>query len=618
MNEKPMIRLYGDMMIRKRIKLLLQFLLISLSAYQLISCLYADISISASVDKDKVVFGESITLQVNVSGDVLNIPNPLLPELADFNVYSSGSSSKSSYSTDGKASSAETHSFILSPNKPGKFTINPITLTVKGKTYSTKPINVEVLPAGSGTAQPQKQVSKQKTEVTDGEKREVFITAELDKKKAFVNEGVTYIFRFFTSRNLYSNPRYSPPNFTGFIVEDLPPQRGYQTSINGRIYNVIEVKTMLFPTSPGVYNLGTASLSVSMRDFSRSPFGNLFDDDFFKDFFSSGKTTIVKSEPITLNVVALPEQGKHGNYSGAVGKYKINTSVDKSKVEANSPVTLTVSISGEGNIKSILEPRFPDIVGIRKYDTVSSVNVSKANYTVTGSKMFKTVIIPERPGDLIIPEVSFSYFDPEKKSYENIESESIQLKVLPSSKPVSAKQPAFSGGISILGQDIRFIKTEPGKKSDGNIRNIASNILLIITPILFLFSFGYNRYNFFVSKNFNLIRSKRAFREFDKKIGNLQKTPVDTRDFYSSVFDLIIKYLSDKSKTVLSGSTFAEIENILIQKNLSSDSIRKIRDILENTDFMRFSPSVDKNVNLKDDAIRIRTVIYNIEKDWKL
>lgn len=589
--------------------------------FSLFTFVYADISINASVDRDRVAFGESVSLQVNVSGDVSNLPPPALPALADFNVYSSGTSQNISFA-NGKVSSSRTYNFVLSPNKPGKFTIGPVSLTVDGKTYSTEPINIEVLSTGTssvGSAPPQEQSGKQQVNAAPGENREIFITASLDKKNVFVNESVTYTFRFFTARNLYSNPGYNPPDFTGFIVEDLPPQRSYRTQINGKTYSVVEIKTKLFPASPGMYNLGTASLKVNIQDFSRTPFGNFFDDDFFKSFFSSGKTTVVKSEPLTLKVVALPAEGKPADFAGAVGIYRISAVSDKSKVEANSPVTLTVNISGEGNIKSISEPKFPGMVGVRKYDTVSSVNISKANYSVTGSKIFKTVVIPERPGIITIPEISFSYFDPGAKKYKNIKSSPLRLEILPSSRPVSANLPPVgSGGIDILGQDIRFIKTELGKKPNGNIKNTASNILLIITPIFFLISLGYNRYDFFVSGNSGIIKSRRAYKEFNKKISGLEKSFAGIEDFYGAIFDLTIKYLSDKSRVVLSGCTFGEIENVLLQKNISPENIKTVRDILENADFVRFTPVADKNINMKMEADRIRTAIRNIEKDWKL
>ncbi|MEW6555793.1 MAG: BatD family protein [Elusimicrobiota bacterium] len=586
------------------------FLLLT-SCFLLLSCLYADINIQATVDRNTVNFGESITLQVTVAGDVANIPKPELPPLADFNVYSSGTSQNISF-VNGRVSASITYNFILSPNRAGKFAIGPVKLTVSGKDYTTNPINIEVL-----SGQSQKPVDTQQFKLDDEKAQGLFVTAELDKRKCFVNEGITYTFRFFTSRNLFSNPEYNPPNFTGFIVEDLPPQRNYQTIINGKRYNVIEIKTKLFPTTSGKYALGSASLKASVQDFTRDPFSGFFDDDFFRGFFGGGKSVVVQSKPLSVEVLPLPTENKPADFSGAVGAYNISASVDKKEIEANNPVTLTVTISGEGNIKSIPEPQFPSIIGVRKYDTISSVNISKANYKVTGSKVFKTVLVPDRAGNLIIPEVVFSYFNPEKKEYQKLKTPVVNLKVLPSKISAVPTLPVIASGINIVGQDIRFIKTELDKNISWKSEKIIADVLLVCSVLVFFGRLGYNRYRFFVSKNYEFIRSKKAFKKFEKNINKIKHT-IDVKEFYGTVFDSVVEYLSDKTSSNLSGFTFSEIENVLAQKNLAVTAIKKIRELLENADFMRFAPSVDKNVNLATEIKKIKSIISEIEKEWEI
>ncbi|PIU83767.1 MAG: hypothetical protein COS68_02250 [Elusimicrobia bacterium CG06_land_8_20_14_3_00_38_11] len=583
--------------------------------YSLFSAIYAEININASVDKNTVNFGDSIILQVVVSGDVSNIPKPELPSLTDFNVYSSGTSQNISF-VNGQVSSSVTYNFILSPNKPGKFTIGAVSLIVAGKKYSTAPINIEVLPSGSSPSQ--KQVNLPQTDISSQHNREIFVTAVLDKKRVFVNEAITYTFRFFTARNLYSNPEYRPPNFTGFMVEDLPPQKNYQTIIDGKRYNVIEIKTALFATSPGNYNLGEASLLASVRDFTNDPFGNFFDDDFFKGFFDGGKTVSVKSKPLSVEVLPLPSENKPANFSSAVGSYDIKSSADKSEVEVNNPITLTVTISGFGNVKSILEPKFPNIAGVRKYDTISSVNISKSNYKVSGSKTFNTVIVPLNPGYVIIPEFEFSYFNPSEKEYKRIKSNSIKIKVKPSTGSSSVKLPVASSGINIIEQDIRFIKTNIGKKSDNKTIFLVSNIIFIISVLIFLASFSCNRYNYFISKNYSLIKSRRAFKEFEKSIKNLIKNGVKSEEFYGGIYESLIKYISDKTRMAVSGYTFGEMENILLKKNLNADNIKEIKEILENANFMRFAPSVKGSIDFKAEATKIKETVRNIEKGWRI
>ena len=477
---------------------------------------------------------------------------------------------------------------------------------------------MEVLASGSASPWPQKQIDVSQPDITPTHPEEIFVTASLDKKRAFVNEPVTYTFRFFTARNLYSNPEYHPPDFTGFIVEDLPPQKNYQTVISGKRYNVIEIKTALFATSPGNYNLGMATLLASVRDFTNDPFGNFFDDDFLKGFFGGGKTVSVKSKQLSIEILPLPTEGKPSNFSGAVGKYDINVSADKSEVEANNPVTLTVAISGEGNIKSIPEPKLPAVAGTRKYDTISSVNVSKSNYKVSGSKTFKTVIVPLNAGYITIPGIEFLYFNPAGKKYETIKSDPLKIKVKPSVNPAPAKFSAVSSGINIFEQDIRFIKTNIGKKSDNGAISHISNLIFAVSILLLLASFGYNRYNYFISKNYGLIKSRRAFKEFEKSVNNLTKNNVKTEEFYCGIYDALIRYISAKIGVPVSGFTFGEIENILLEKNLPAEDIKKIREILEKADFIRFASSAGRDIDINKASAEVRETVRNIEKRWRL
>ena len=581
-----------------------------------VTCLPAEVNISASVDRSTLNFGDSVTLQVSVSGDAANMPKPSLPQLGEFRVYSSGTSQNISF-VNGRVSSSLVYNYILSPNRPGKFVIGSVSIDVGGKRYSTNPINIDVLPAGN--QHPQKQVDRQQLDVGDEKKQGIFVTAQLDKKRVFVNEGIIYTFRFFTSKNLASNPQYAPPNFTGFMTDDLPPQRTYQTTIDGTVYNVIEVKTQLFPTAPGKYNLGSASLQASVQDFAGTPFDGFFDDNFFKGFFNSGQPLVLKSKPLNLEVIPLPADKKPADFSGAVGNYFIRAIADRQNVGANNPVTVTVEISGAGNIKTISEPKIPALAGVRKYDTISSFNISKSGYKVSGSKSFKTVLIPEMPGELTIPCIEFSFFDSEKKEYREIKSSPIHIKVTASKAGSSTgKLSVPAAGVNVVGQDIRFIRTAFSSENGSRAADAFGDVLLIAACLILSGSFLYNRYNAFIVKNYDFIKSKRAYREFVRGVDRIDYKAVKIERFYGMIFELIIKYLSDKTKVAFGGLTFKEIEIILSNKRMPPENIKKIRDTLEEADFIRFTPSLNKKIDMKSAAEKIRSLVSEIEKGWEI
>jgi hypothetical protein len=297
----------------------------------------------------------------------------------------------------------------------------------------------------------------------------------------------------------------------------------------------------------------------------------------------------------------------------------MKSSADLQSVGTNNPVTVTVEIAGDGNVRSVTSPRIPAIAGVRKYDTISSINISKANYRVSGSKTFKTVMIPEMPGKLTIPGFEFAFFNPAKREYQKLKSAPIEIKVTASGTPSSGvKQPVSSEGVNVVGQDVRFISMNFSKYSGPGIAGVFADVLIIIACLLFAVSFLYNRYNAFVSKNSGFIKSRRAFGEFAKGIKRLERKNPSAEKFYASVFELVTNYLGDKAGMPFTGLTFKEIENILTCRNMPQEYIKRIRELLEEADFMRFAPSMNKGVDTKKETEKIKILISEIEKGWKI
>ena len=109
------------------------------------------ISITAEVNKTQVALDDQVVLSVTISGAQASLPNPQLPPLPNFSVYSSGSSQNISF-VNGRVSSSVAHTFVLVPRAVGKGLIPPITVSAKGVTAHTEPIEVQVLPPSNAAS----------------------------------------------------------------------------------------------------------------------------------------------------------------------------------------------------------------------------------------------------------------------------------------------------------------------------------------------------------------------------------------------------------------------------------------------------------------------------------
>jgi hypothetical protein len=520
---------------------------------------------------------------------------------------------------NGHASSQLVYSYALAPQSPGDYTIPAFTLQAGNQTLSTKPINIKVV-SGSTPAPSSSSAAPEATGATQ-KQRDLFVTTSVDKKTVVVGEPVTLSFRFYSSQRaqLSAQPSYQPPSVNGFMAEDLPPQRNFTSNLNGQSYSVIELKTALFPTQPGKLTIGSAALECRIRDFSR---GGDPMNVFMEDFFAGGRAMILRSDPISIHVDPLPSEGRPADFRGDVGEYKINAKLDKATVQLHEPVTLTVTVSGEGNIKSLSTPSLPHLDGIKTYETVSSLNISKSDYRVQGSKAFNTVIKPDVSGDLTIPSIPFSYYDPRAKAYRTTGSAPLKLKVLPSSAPeteVSSPMGSLEG-VKVVGQDIRFIQTNGRLRSHrapfaGGRIFLALNLLPGLTFLgIWIIEFRRARVSadlagFSFRRAYrNAVRSSRAAEKFLKS--------GDLPGYYAALRKVLMEYLGNKLKSPAQGLIWEHVEQDLRQRSVADGALQPLKNLWEDFDRARFTPGLLSVAEAEKHGRDLENVLKQLEGVW--
>jgi hypothetical protein len=103
---------------------------------------FADVSVVASVDRNHVAFGESVTLTIAVQGTQSGA-QPSIPKVDG--LAFDGPSTQSSFSlNNGQMSQSISFVYQVTPSRTGAFTIPAMDVNVGGKTYSTTPIQLVV------------------------------------------------------------------------------------------------------------------------------------------------------------------------------------------------------------------------------------------------------------------------------------------------------------------------------------------------------------------------------------------------------------------------------------------------------------------------------------------
>ena len=385
-------------------------------------------SVTAQVDRNRISIDDSIVLKVVFEDGKGEVD---ISVLTDFRIISRSSSSNISI-VNGKYSKSLTVIYRLVPVKQGQLLIPPLKVLHEKKIYATRPIVVDVLAANV----------KPKTS------RDIFMEAGLSAASLFTGQQAVYQLKLYSAVR-FSNARLQQPSFTGFTAKEAGERKNYQKSINGRVYNVIAINYVIIPEAAGEFKIEPAVISCDVAvKGRRDPFGDSF---FSNNFFSFGRseTRRFSTDSLSIKVDPLPPYtGGAVPFSGVVGKFDINAELDRDELEVGESATLTVTLSGQGNIMDAQAPEiiFPSDFKIYDDSPVEEIELTIEGYA--GKKVFKKAIVPVRQGSYTIEPVEFSFFNVINRQYEVVSTAPMTLEVVPSALPETAEMIPDPGSLN--------------------------------------------------------------------------------------------------------------------------------------------------------------------------
>ncbi|NOY76345.1 MAG: protein BatD [Calditrichaeota bacterium] len=592
-----------------------------------------NLSVRAYLNQNRISVGQQFSVSVEASGSgASKISSPKLPDISKFADFMGSSSSQSIQFINGSMSVSKTLIYYYRATRAGAFTIPPIVVKVKGKTYKTNPLTLLIQsrtpsqpPPVAGGQQPSAN-PRTGTGAKSRSNSTLFLRALVNRRKVYQNEPVVVTFRIYTRVSVTGYGVKSLPRTEGFWAEDIPLPPRPQTRneiLNGVKYVVADLKKMvLFPTAPGkkVIDPMVVTCQVQIRNTRRSR--DIFDDFFNDDFFGKQVERDIQSQPITITVLPLPEEGKPADFSGAVGTFNMTAKLSKDSVKANEAVTLTVKISGTGNIKMLPEPKVTIPPDFERYEPKITEKINRTATGVHGYKTFEYVLIPRFPGEQRIAPISFSYFNPVKKAYQTVHSPEFVVHVKPGAESVVSLGEGLSKeDVQLIGKDIRFIKTQPPEfqKINHFFYKTAFFWLIVFFPLIVLGgAFGYKRYQDRLTENVAFARSQKANQIAKKRLQNAKKMlAVDTqKEFFAEISRALLGFFGDKFNLPTAGIMTDEVEKLLRDRGVDEETIRRYLDCLRTCDFQRFAPANSTLEDMKrcfDDAsqaiIRLEKVI---------
>ena len=581
-----------------------------------------DIVVTTSVDRTQISQNQRFELKVEVSGkDANSAAEPELPDMGTFAVYRGSSSSQNIQIINGSMNVTKGYSYYYLAQKLGSFSIGPVTVKYKDQVFSSKPIEVEVV--SDATSTPNQQGSGQ-AEPNAANAENLFLRAEVNKKRVYRNEPVIVDYRLYFRVQVTNYAFTSQPNYGDFWAEDFPgfeqPQVGTEV-LNGVQYRVATIKKVaLFPTSAGEKTIPAQGLEASVRVRERRGRRDIFDSFFDDPFFGRNIAQSVQSEPVAIEVLPFPEAGRPVDFSGAVGQFNMAAKVDRNAAKTNEAISLKLTISGAGNIKILEQPqlRFPDAFEV--YDPKVSESVDRSNSRISGSKTYEFLLIPRRAGAYEIPAASFSYFDPQQQKYRTSTTKPITLTIEQGDKVASSVGSGFSKEeVKLIGEDIRYIEKVVGSFDiiGQKFYHLPLFWVALIAPMaLFLTSFYYRSHQDRLSTNVAYARSRKAQKVAQKQLKEAKSamTANDVARFYSECANALTKFVGNKLNVDDAALITDELVARLKQRHVSDQSIELYQKLLTECDFRRFASTGAPIEALPQFYTKVKDLLADLEK----
>lgn len=569
-----------------------------------LSILAQEAELKVKVSKNKL--GLNQRLRIDFSVNKQGADNFTPPDFKDFRVIQGPSQSVSQSWINGKVSFSQSYSYILKPKRRGELIISPANIKYRGKTLNSKMMKIVVL---------------NPVEIPDNPndpnyiaQQNIHLVAETSKSRPFVGEGIYVEYRLYVSENVsvFDTSVTEAPQYNGFWNQEIkingfPVKMG---KYNGENYRYIVLqKALLIPTKTGKLTIDPMKMDIVIGvptgrvDF----FGNVITKNLKKEFASTKKIIRPKS---------LPLENKPENFTGAVGKFKFDVSLSKNALKANESSQIKLTVSGKGNLKLFELPTVETPAELEKYQPERKERVRVAADGITGSVTDTYTVVPQYKGKYKIPNIAFSYFNPNEKKYQTIATEDLFVDVLEGKELVTNNNSLIQKKTVIsTGKNFRYIQTKSEFMTKDRTDFFKSNVfyLFLLLPLISI-PIGIVIAKNNEKRNRDVIgrKQRRAERLAKKYLSEAHKQLGKKEAFYESLERALHNYLKAKLGIEIADISKEKIAQILQQRNVDKDTTKEFIAVLEHSDFARYSPIT--NTEMKQEFERAKLVIVQLDK----
>jgi len=415
----------------------------------------AQVSVEIEVDPRVLAVGEQGELTVVVRGARRPVPPPMPANVGGLQLRFGGSEQRISI-VNGQRDEALVYRYALTALKEGEFRIGPIAYEVDGRRLELPAVAVQVV-AGAAARGGARSLSDA-----------LFAELRAERTNPYVDEGFDLVLSiYFRGVNLDRDLNLSGLPESGLQFqrwEELPAGREAR---NDRLYEVRRFRTRARALAAGTYRLSPqlrVNLLIERRERRRSPL-----DDFFSGFPDMPGFGRVERQPLDLPVAPveiavrpLPAEGRPASFSGGVGRFNFDATVEPTTLAVGDPLTVRMTIEGEGNADTLPAPPVNVGPNFRAYEAQLAARESDPAGR-RARRVFEQVLIPRDETAVEIPAIEFSFFDPRAEAYRTIARGPFPLTLTPATNTfshiVAPPAPGAATAVRVEGADLVYLKT---------------------------------------------------------------------------------------------------------------------------------------------------------------
>lgn len=375
-------------------------------------------AVQLELDRTRVTEGETVTLTFRTDDTRQSLEADFSALEKDFVILDRRSETQLSI-VNGRQAAVVRLLLTVEPRRSGELTIP--SLDFGGSRSEPKVLTVEPAP-----------------ELEPGALPPVFIEVEIAPAEGpyYVHAQLGLIVRVFYQQNLTEAAISQPePSLASVrLLQETP----YQAERGGERYRVLERRYALFPERSGELTLPAMQLSGRLVERRNS---GIWQPSV------RGRRVSVASEPLQVTIEPRPASfsGREWQPARAFSLAQQISSTDALRV--GEPVTRTIMIDAVGLEENMIaEPAWPELPGARVYpDQPQGISRDDGQW-VLGHKEFRYAVVPEREGELLLPELTVHWWDTVNDRQQTAVLPAKTLQVRPSAlappPPAAAASPA--------------------------------------------------------------------------------------------------------------------------------------------------------------------------------